>query len=195
MFSAWDFLITERETAENKLASLTTAIKEQMVEAVEKGKTINKKTLIALRVCANVLVLGVLSASAYLIYLVVKRSDERDKEGRPPTVLEQYEISLAITGMNAVCPVFFKLISMMEQYHPRVALYWELTRIMFMYLGNMYVLVISLLNKINQSKVTALDVSSTSDVINSTVIPVTTVTKKHHRWLTVLGNHSWSGAV
>ena len=39
-----------------------------------------------------------------------------------------FKISLAITGMNAVCPVFFKLISMMEQYHPRVALYWELTR-------------------------------------------------------------------
>lgn len=41
---------------------------------------------------ANVLVLGVLSASAYLIYLVVKRSDEREKEGKPPTVLEQYEV-------------------------------------------------------------------------------------------------------
>lgn len=27
MFSAWDFLITERETADNKLASLTTGIK------------------------------------------------------------------------------------------------------------------------------------------------------------------------
>ena len=38
------------------------------------------------------------------------------------------KISLAITGMNAVCPVFFKLIAMIEQYHPRVALYWELTR-------------------------------------------------------------------
>ena len=39
-----------------------------------------------------------------------------------------FKISLAITGMNAVCPVFFKLIAMMEQYHPRTALYWELTR-------------------------------------------------------------------
>jgi len=45
-----------------------------------------------------------------------------------PTVIYFLKISLAITGMNAVCPVFFKLISMMEQYHPRVALYWELTR-------------------------------------------------------------------
>ena len=51
-----------------------------------------RKSLIALRVVANILVLGVLSASAYLIYLVVKRSDEREKEGRPPTVLEQYEV-------------------------------------------------------------------------------------------------------
>ena len=39
-----------------------------------------------------------------------------------------FQISLAITGMNAVCPVFFKLISLLELYHPRVALYWELTR-------------------------------------------------------------------
>ena len=35
--------------------------------------------------------------------------------------------------MNAVCPVFFKLIAMMEQYHPRVALYWELTRYLDFY--------------------------------------------------------------
>ncbi|CAH3109971.1 unnamed protein product [Porites lobata] len=175
VFSAWDFLITERETADNKLASLTTAIREQILEAVEKGKTTNKKSLIALRVLANVLVLGVLAASAFLIYLVVKRSDERGKNGKPPTVLEQYEISLAITGMNAVCPVFFKLIAMIEKYHPRVALYWELTRIMFLYLGNMYVLVISLLNKINKTKETFPSVSSDTKVGNATVSPVTMV--------------------
>ncbi|XP_068740011.1 transmembrane channel-like protein 3 [Montipora capricornis] len=172
VFSAWDFLITERETAENKLASLTTAIREQILEAVESGKAQNKKLLVALRVMANILVLGVLSASAYLIYLVVKRSDEREKQGRTPTVLEQYEISLAITGMNAVCPVFFKLIAMIEQYHPRTALYWELTRIMFLYLGNMYVLVISLLNKINQSKENSSGGASLDNVMNQTITDV-----------------------
>ena len=31
VFSAWDFLITERETADNKLASLTTAIRVRFV--------------------------------------------------------------------------------------------------------------------------------------------------------------------
>ena len=60
---------------------------------VIKDKTLHfRKSLIARRVLANVFVLGVLSASAYLIYLVVKRSDEREKEGKPPTVLEQYEV-------------------------------------------------------------------------------------------------------
>ena len=54
----------------------------------------------ARRVLANVFVLGVLSASAYLIYLVVKRSDEREKEGKPPTVLEQYEVRKD-TGFNS----------------------------------------------------------------------------------------------
>ena len=52
---------------------------------------------------ANVFVLGVLSASAYLIYLVVKRSDEREKEGKPPTVLEQYEVRKD-TGLNSKTP-------------------------------------------------------------------------------------------
>ncbi|XP_015780942.1 PREDICTED: transmembrane channel-like protein 3, partial [Acropora digitifera] len=56
------------------------------------------KLQIVLRVCANVLVLGVLSASAYLIYLVVKRSDDREKEGRTPTVLEQYEKNLNLSN-------------------------------------------------------------------------------------------------
>ena len=34
VFSAWDFLITERETADNKLASLTTGIKVDRVYAI-----------------------------------------------------------------------------------------------------------------------------------------------------------------
>lgn len=34
VFSAWDFLITERETADNKLASLTTGIKVGIVYAI-----------------------------------------------------------------------------------------------------------------------------------------------------------------
>lgn len=34
VFSAWDFLITERETADNKLASLTTGIKVGTVHAL-----------------------------------------------------------------------------------------------------------------------------------------------------------------
>ncbi|XP_015780957.1 PREDICTED: transmembrane channel-like protein 2 isoform X2 [Acropora digitifera] len=92
--------------------------------------------------------------------------------------------------MNAVCPVFFKLIAMMEQYHPRTALYWELTRIMFLYLGNMYVLVISLLNKINQSKANFSSVASFENVVNQTLTNVPTGTVN-----TTVGSLCWETAV
>ena len=36
-----------------------------------------------------------MAASAYLIYIVVKRSNDRTTEGRPATVLEQYEVGLS----------------------------------------------------------------------------------------------------
>ncbi|XP_044180568.1 transmembrane channel-like protein 1 [Acropora millepora] len=99
------------------------------------------------------------------------------------------DISFDITDMNAVCPVFFKLIAMMEQYHPRTALYWELTRYLT-FLGNMYVLVISLLNKINQSKTNFSSVPSFENVVNQTLTNIPTGTVN-----TTVGSLCWETAV
>ncbi|XP_048587499.1 transmembrane channel-like protein 2-A isoform X2 [Nematostella vectensis] len=167
VFTAWDFLITEKETAENKVASITTTIKEQILEETEKAKEENIHLLRFLRVLANFLVICVLGGSGYAIFWVVQRSEDRKTSNVPPTILEQYEISLAMTILNMVCPSLFVLIGMLEKYHPRTALYWELTRIMVMYLGNLYVLLISLLNMINESMAS----SKTSVTTNSTVFP------------------------
>ena len=50
VFSAWDFLITERETADNKLASLTTAIRVRFVYLFLKGRW---KMIVWVRVVFN----------------------------------------------------------------------------------------------------------------------------------------------
>lgn len=43
---------------------------------------------------------------------------------------------MSLLGM--FCPMLFDVISALENYHPRVALQWQLGRIFALFLGNLY---------------------------------------------------------
>lgn len=47
------------------------------------------------------------------------------------------------------CPMLFDVISTLENYHPRVALQWQLGRIFALFLGNLYTFIIALMDEIN----------------------------------------------
>ncbi len=47
------------------------------------------------------------------------------------------------------CPMLFDVISALENYHPRVALQWQLGRIFALFLGNLYTFIIALMDEIN----------------------------------------------
>ncbi|XP_034721664.1 transmembrane channel-like protein 2-B, partial [Etheostoma cragini] len=74
MFTSWDYLIGNPETADNKYASITTSFKESIVDEQMNQKDENVHLRRFLRVLANVLILLCLGGSGYLIYYVVKRS-------------------------------------------------------------------------------------------------------------------------
>ncbi|TNM92535.1 hypothetical protein fugu_019547 [Takifugu bimaculatus] len=76
MFTSWDYLIGNPETADNKYASITTSFKESIVDEQENQKDENIHLRRFLRVLANVLITCSLGGSGYLIYFVVKRSQE-----------------------------------------------------------------------------------------------------------------------
>lgn len=81
--------------------------------------------VISLRVLANILILLLLMSSAYAVVLVVERSatvTSQDGWWR------QNEITLALSLITTIFPNIFELVGMLENYHPRKQLRWQLAR-------------------------------------------------------------------
>ncbi|XP_008279047.1 transmembrane channel-like protein 1 [Stegastes partitus] len=150
MFTSWDYLIGNPETADNKFASITTSFKEAILEEQESHKDDNIHLTRFLRVLANFLVLCCLAGSGYLIYFVVRRSQKFALDGlENHTWWERNEVNMVMSLLGMFCPMLFDVISALENYHPRVALQWQLGRIFALFLGNLYTFIIALMDEIN----------------------------------------------
>uniref|UniRef100_A0A3B1KDR2 Transmembrane channel-like protein n=1 Tax=Astyanax mexicanus TaxID=7994 RepID=A0A3B1KDR2_ASTMX len=138
LFTSWDYLIGNPETADNKYASITTSFKESIVDEF-------------LRVLANLLIMCSLGGSGYLIYFVVRRSQESAK--LDPSTLTWYqknEVEFVMSLLGLVCPPLFETIAELEDYHPRIALKWQLGRIFALFLGNLYTFLFALIDDVNE---------------------------------------------
>ncbi|KAM9858168.1 transmembrane channel-like protein 1 [Aulostomus maculatus] len=150
MFTSWDYLIGNPETADNKFASITTSFKEAILEEQESHKDDNIHLTRFLRVLANFLVLCCLAGSGYLIYFVVRRSQKFALDGlENHSWWERNEVNMVMSLLGMFCPMLFDVISTLENYHPRVALQWQLGRIFALFLGNLYTFIIALMDEIN----------------------------------------------
>ncbi|CAJ1070835.1 transmembrane channel-like protein 2-A isoform X1 [Xyrichtys novacula] len=148
MFTSWDYLIGNAETADNKYASITTSFKESIVDEQENQKDENIHLRRFLRVLANFLITCSLGGSGYLIYFVVKRSQEfatRDDL----SWYEKNELEIIMSLLGLVCPPLFETIAELEDYHPRIALKWQLGRIFALFLGNLYTFLFALFDEVN----------------------------------------------
>ena len=59
-------------------------------------------------------------------------------------------MALVTSVITSVFPSVFEIIGMMEKYHPRLTLRWQLARILVLYLLNLYTLVVALYWKIRE---------------------------------------------
>ena len=102
------------------------SLRESLVEesAKEKEKEKNWET-IAKRTLANLMFVLLLLGSAYLVIWVVGRSQEKTNSW-----YRQNEITIVMSLISMVMPVFFDVIALLEEYHPRRAMRWMLARIM-----------------------------------------------------------------
>ncbi|NXQ18770.1 TMC1 protein, partial [Peucedramus taeniatus] len=116
---------------------------EAIVEEQESRKEENIHLTRFLRVLANFLALCTLAGSGYLIFFVVRRSQQFALEG-----LENYGW-WERNEVRMFCPTLFDVISSLENYHPRIALRWQLGRIFALFLGNLYTFIIALMDEIN----------------------------------------------
>ncbi|XP_077456033.1 transmembrane channel-like protein 1 isoform X5 [Stigmatopora argus] len=123
---------------------------EAILEEQESCKDDNIHLTRFLRVLANFLVLCCLAGSGYLIYFVVRRSQKFALEGlENHTWWERNEVNMVMSLLGMFCPMLFDIISTLENYHPRVALQWQLGRIFALFLGNLYTFIIALMDEIN----------------------------------------------
>ncbi|XP_055977547.1 transmembrane channel-like protein 2 [Sorex fumeus] len=148
MFTSWDYLIGNSETADNKYASITTSFKESIVDEQESNKEENVHLTRFLRVLANFLIICCLCGSGYLIYFVVKRSQEFSKM-QNVSWYERNEVEIVMSLLGMFCPPLFETIAILENYHPRVGLKWQLGRIFALFLGNLYTFLLALMDDVH----------------------------------------------
>ncbi|XP_061564201.1 transmembrane channel-like protein 3 [Cololabis saira] len=158
VFCAWDYLIGNPEAAESKGAAIVNNIREAIVEEQQKKKETSLAVLISLRILANILVLLSLAGSIYIIYFVVDRSQKLEQEKPELTLWEKNEVSVVVSLITMIAPSAFELVAQLEMYHPRTSLRFQLARVLVLYLGNLYSLIIALLDKVN-SMSSAIQVS------------------------------------
>uniref|UniRef100_A0A8C6VM69 Transmembrane channel-like protein n=1 Tax=Naja naja TaxID=35670 RepID=A0A8C6VM69_NAJNA len=154
LFCAWDYLIGNPEAAESKSAAIVNSIREAILEEQEKKKSTNLAVTITLRVIANILVLLSLAGSIYIIYFVVDRSQKLERMKKELTLWEKNEVSVVVSLITMLAPSAFELIAALEMYHPRTTLRFQLARVLVLYLGNLYSLIIALLDKVDSMSIT-----------------------------------------
>ncbi|KAG8231827.1 hypothetical protein J437_LFUL012321, partial [Ladona fulva] len=116
LFTGWDYMIGNAETAQNRVASIILGFKEVLLEEREKQKDRRNWKVIGLRVLVNILVLFLLASSAYAVVLVVRRSTQATSKD---SWWRQNEITVVLSLISVAFPVLFELIGFLESYHPR----------------------------------------------------------------------------
>ncbi|NXW04224.1 TMC3 protein, partial [Fregetta grallaria] len=176
LFCAWDYLIGNPEAAESKAAAIVNSIREAILEEQEKKKSKNLAVTISLRIIANILVLLSLAGSIYIIYFVVDRSQRLERTKKELTLWEKNEVSVVVSLITMIAPSAFELVAALEMYHPRTTLRFQLARVLVLYLGNLYSLIIALLDKVDSMSVTDSDVNNNAS--NSTTFLATKILSK-----------------
>ncbi|KAG7189819.1 hypothetical protein KM043_017479 [Ampulex compressa] len=158
LFTGWDFMIGNPETAHNRMASIVLGFKEALLEEAEKEKDERNWKIISMRIFVNISVMSLLALSAYAVVKVVGRS----KKEIESNWWQQNEITIVMSLITYVFPIFFEILGFLESYHPRKQLRMQLARIMLLNLLNLYSLIFALFNKISTMKHDLYDLKPTN---------------------------------
>ncbi|KAI5729837.1 hypothetical protein M8J76_007152 [Diaphorina citri] len=135
LFSGWDYMIGNAETAQNRTSSIILGFKEALVEEAEKQRDHLSWKIICIRIIVNILVVFLLGISAYTIIEVVSRSQDPN---RPQTVWHKNEAVVVIWIIGVTFPRLLEKLGNLEQLHPRKHLRMLLARIMVLQVVNLY---------------------------------------------------------
>jgi len=157
-FSGWDFMLTQSAsaTSRHKLIynNIMGFLEEQKHTVKKRGRSILVKVgLFFLRCLIHLLVVIVLSVSAWLIFLATKASTQysyTDNEGGSSflSLIYGFLPSFTITLLNFIIPVFFTLLVMLEDHSPEYEIRITLIRTVFLRLSSLCVLYATLYREV-----------------------------------------------
>ncbi|KAM4813938.1 transmembrane channel-like protein 7 [Urocitellus parryii] len=158
IFAGWDFCITNRSMADLKHSSLRYELRADLEEERIRQKIAERTSeetirIYSLRLFLNCIVLAVLAACFYAIYIATIFSQEHmkkeiDKMVFGENLLILYLPSIVITLANFITPIIFAKIIHYEDYSPGFEIRLTILRCVFMRLATICVLVFTLGSKI-----------------------------------------------
>uniref|UniRef100_A0A2K5Q2G6 Transmembrane channel-like protein n=1 Tax=Cebus imitator TaxID=2715852 RepID=A0A2K5Q2G6_CEBIM len=158
IFAGWDFCITNRSMADLKHSSLWYELRADLEEERIRQKIAERTSeetirIYSLRLFLNCIVLAVLGACFYAIYVATVFSQEHmkkeiDKMVFGENLLILYLPSIVITLANFITPIIFAKIIHYEDYSPGFEIRLTILRCVFMRLATICVLVFTLGSKI-----------------------------------------------
>ncbi|XP_026479327.1 transmembrane channel-like protein 2 [Ctenocephalides felis] len=145
LFTGWDYMIGNAETAHNRVASIVLGFKEALLEEAERNREPRNWRVLLIRVAVNLMVVVLLGASAYAVVVVVERSSTVKPNA---SWWRRNEITVVMSLISIIFPVLFELLGFLERFHPRQQLRLQLARIMVLNLLNLYSLIFAQFDKI-----------------------------------------------
>ncbi|XP_074648136.1 transmembrane channel-like protein 7 [Tubulanus polymorphus] len=155
IFSSWDYTLTLEDSALIKAKSLYQQFSAELDEERRELKRIARTTqqkcnLYSIRLVINLIVIALLAAGGYCIYVVTTLTLELTKSAAYSgyhdflKLLIEFLPSLTITALNAVLPTLFKIMVKPEEYRPMFAVQMTIVRAVLLRLASLGFLIATL---------------------------------------------------
>ena len=149
-YCSWDYMIANRDTGDNKVAAISRAFKEYILEEHHKGeKDHNKWWRLFLRILAWVITALLLALSVYILRQVIEW--KKTFRSPNPSFFQSNAQALTFKGITLVFPEIFEKLEHLEEYHPLVNLRLHLTRIALLNLVINYALIRNWIGEANEA--------------------------------------------
>ncbi|OWK62133.1 Transmembrane channel-like protein 3 [Lonchura striata] len=166
LFCAWDYLIGNPEAAESKAAAIVNSIRLliRVLREVAMASSLLKSKEHLDDAFTSPARKAITKACASAVFQSAQDSTEDFHQTLHVSVPQ---VSVVVSLITMIAPSAFELVAALEMYHPRTTLRFQLARVLVLYLGNLYSLIIALLDKVDSMSVTDSDVNNNAS--NSTI--------------------------
>ncbi|KAH9514125.1 hypothetical protein Btru_030338 [Bulinus truncatus] len=154
LFTSWDYTVTSRKGTEKMKGFIINYFREtKKEESFQKSLTYKQRmNLWIIRIVCNLVSIGALGGSAYLIYFVAENTIKIGTD--VPQVISdffrKYQLTLLVSGLKVVVPPLLSLLLLFERYHPRTEIKIKISRTVIFYVASLVVFLASVYSLSNK---------------------------------------------